>query len=70
MIVQGCPKCGGGGRRMTYLCGHIDGGVWCKNEVPVWNSRCDRHPVTFTPADDGPDEDRHEYDDRSHLYQH
>ena len=22
------------------------------------------------PEDDGPDEDRHEYDDRSHYYQH
>ena len=55
---------------MTYFCAHIDGGVWCKNEVRVWNSRCAQHPVTFTPADDGPDEDRHEYDDRSHYYQH
>jgi len=30
----------------------------------------DHARITYLTEDDGPDEDRHEYDDRSHLYQH
>ena len=56
---------------MTYLCGHHTPGVgFCNVESP--RLQCPKHARATARlyADDGPDEGRHEYDDRSHYYQH
>jgi len=55
-----------------YLCGHYLPGIgWCPNDAAKGRLMCPDHArITYLTEDDGPDEDRHEYDDRSHYYQH
>ena len=55
-----------------YLCGHYTPGIgWCPNDAAKGRLMCADHArITYLTEDDGPDEDRHEYDDRSHYYQH